>query len=211
MTVSRIGKAAAFGVSLLLSGTVVRSAAAGPDFLYVPQGAASIASPNVTNNLPSTSAGTQIVVPLYLLADATGIQVVTVKDNGLGAAGLAVTRVSGTGTIASFSYDSTDFSAFTQANSTSAASSTGGEVGAPITGVAFGNTGGGAVTGASDEIYLASVTFVAGAAGTSTVFDIGAEDHVDGDITLTCRQGYDIDVESQQPRQGRKSPLYRRR
>jgi hypothetical protein len=192
-----------------------RATAATADFLYEPQMASeSGVAPGATVNLE-----------LFLLANTTnGVNIVNTYD-GLLSVGCAMAPVSSTGQasyigyttnsknvqLADFAFDTTDFGGPTQVPKIT---SNGGMQGASeaigtsaTDGVTFGNVGpnSAGVTvvnpAANHEIYIGTVTLIAGGAGSSTVFDIGINGTYpgsDGGFSLTnlpagADNGYDLD------------------
>jgi hypothetical protein len=190
MAISRIGKAAAFGLSVLLSGLAVQTASAAniPDFLYVVGGAASTASPNVSQ---TANGSNSVVLPVYLLADSTGVTLLT-SEGGLGTAGFNINRTSGNGTITGFTpaETGTDFSGLSTPWVMTTTSITQGDEGAAngqANGVKLGNDG-----SPSNTILLGTVTFTPGT--TTTVFTLSAQDPVNGGSTFTNKNVYDLDL-----------------
>jgi len=197
-------------ISLAVAGAVAllaghRAPGATADFLYEPQ----------TASQSGVTPGTTVNLELFLLANSTnGVSVINTYD-GLLSGGLAMHVASHTGTsstIASYALDTSEFTGPSQP-----ATITGGmslqndseSVGTgSLTGITFGNTAGGTVVNpsANHEIYLGTVTLMAGSAGSSTVFDIGENGtfpNNDGGFTLTFNPpfalggSYDLDDESQ--------------
>lgn len=191
---NRVKKISFFALSVLLSGIAIRPATAAiPDFQYVAAGAQSVSSPNVVSN---AAAGSTVTVPVYLLASSAGVTLLT-NEGGLGTAGFNINRVTSgaaAATISNFTpaETGTDFVGLSSPWTLTTTSVTGGDEGAAngqANGVKLGNDG-----SPANEIFLGTLSIIAGSSGSSTVFSIGAQDPVNGGSTFTNKDVYDLDL-----------------
>ena len=153
----------------------------------------------------SASAGASLSLSLYLKDSATSAMLLT-SESGLSQAGVAINFASKTGTgtattLTGLTQNTTDFAGtatFGFPATVTPTSVTGDlEVVAlgSQSGVKLGNTGGGVSPSTpANEVFLGVLQMTAGAAGTSTTFNIGAVDPTNGQYTLSFNNGYDIDV-----------------